>query len=45
MISIKRVNQWQELAVTRVVDDGDLADSAFYGDATFTGLGTIVNSH
>ena len=33
------------LAVTRVVADGDLTDSAFDGDVAFTGPGTIVNSH
>ena len=33
------------LAVTRVVADGDLTDSAFEGDVAFTGPGTIVNSH
>ena len=33
------------LAVTRVVADGDLIDSAFDGDVAFTGPGTIVNSH
>ncbi|WP_353209571.1 leucine--tRNA ligase [Sphingorhabdus sp.] len=33
------------LAVTRVVADGDLNDSAFDGDVAFTGPGTIVNSH
>ena len=33
------------LAVTRVVADGDLTDTAFDGDVAFTGPGTIVNSH
>ncbi len=33
------------LAVTRVVADNDLTDSAFEGDVAFTGPGTIVNSH
>nr|WP_315471167.1 leucine--tRNA ligase [uncultured Sphingorhabdus sp.] len=33
------------LAVTRVVADGDLTDSAFDGDVAFAGPGTIVNSH
>ena len=33
------------LAVTRVVADGDLTDTAFDGDVAFTGRGTIVNSH
>ena len=33
------------LAVTRVVADDDLTDSAFDGDVAFTGPGTIVNSH
>ena len=33
------------LAVTRVVADGDLTDSAFEGDVAFTNPGTIVNSH
>jgi leucyl-tRNA synthetase len=33
------------LAVTRVVADGDLTDSAFDGDVACTGPGTIVNSH
>ena len=33
------------LAVTRVVADGDLTDSAFDGYVAFTGPGTIVNSH
>jgi leucyl-tRNA synthetase len=34
-----------DLAVTRVVSDGDLTDSDFEGDVAFTGHGTIVNSH
>jgi leucyl-tRNA synthetase len=34
-----------ELAVTRVVADGDLTDSDFDGDVAFTGQGVIVNSH
>jgi leucyl-tRNA synthetase len=33
------------LPVTRVVSDGDIADSHFTGDIAFTGPGTIVNSH
>ena len=33
------------LPVTRVVADGDLADSAFADNVAFTGPGTIVNSH
>lgn len=34
-----------DLPVTRVVSDGDIADSHFTGDIAFTGPGTIVNSH
>jgi leucyl-tRNA synthetase len=34
-----------DLAVTRVVSDGDLTDSDFHGDVAFTGAGVIVNSH
>ncbi len=34
-----------DLAVTRVVADGDLTDSDFDGDIAFTGPGQIVNSH
>jgi leucyl-tRNA synthetase len=34
-----------DLAVTRVVADGDLVDSNFEGDVAFTGPGKIVNSH
>ncbi len=33
-----------ELAVTRVVSDGDQADAAFDGDEAYTGPGRIVNS-
>jgi leucyl-tRNA synthetase len=33
------------LPVTRVAADGDLADSVFEGEVTFTGPSTIVNSH
>ena len=33
-----------DLAVTRVVADGDLTDSAFEGDVAFTGPGLIINS-
>jgi leucyl-tRNA synthetase len=33
-----------DLPVTRVVADGDVADSVFAGDIAFTGPGTIVNS-
>jgi leucyl-tRNA synthetase len=34
-----------DLAVTRVVADGDLTDSDFDSDTAFTGPGKIVNSH
>ncbi|WP_373476262.1 leucine--tRNA ligase [Sphingorhabdus sp.] len=34
-----------ELPVTRVVSDGDIADSHFTGNVAYTGPGTIVNSH
>ncbi len=34
-----------DLPVTRVVADGDVADSVFVGDIAFTGPGRIVNSH
>ncbi len=34
-----------DLPVTRVVADGDEADSHFKGDIAFTGPGKIVNSH
>jgi leucyl-tRNA synthetase len=34
-----------ELPVTRVVADGDDADSNFQGDVAYTGPGKIVNSH
>jgi leucyl-tRNA synthetase len=34
-----------DLAVTRVVADGDLVDSNFEGDVAYTGPGKIVNSH
>jgi leucyl-tRNA synthetase len=34
-----------DLAVTRVVADGGMTDSAFEGDVAFTGPGTIVNSY
>jgi len=34
-----------DLPVTRVVADGDEADSHFKGDVAFTGPGKIVNSH